>query len=504
MLNEKGIYMLYPAIKQEKNGLLIALIKRADVFSRNGVKVNICTLSYNPMINLLYKDLYINGLLDLEVSENINFLNLYTYYQKNEFLMDFEPEKKIKFNLDEKIIENDSLGNIKIFDNKNKLCKYYVKNKQGLLSHINIFESGRIVKRLKFNEKGNLSSLQVLDSNRLIITEDFYDINNHLVLSRNYNKEGKVVSLYLYEVNGIISRKFSSEIELFEYTLSKINTNEHKIYIIDRAIVFAKSMLINKKENSTVVGVIHAAHYSKAKEKESKTNAHYNSYIENLEKIDHLIFLTEKQKKDFSERFGYHPNYTVIPHFYKNTTLENSLNSRQKYKCVCLARFDKVKRLDLLIEIFGEIHREIPEATLDIYGFGPEKGNLINTIESNNLVGVVRLRDFVSDVNSVLKNADLMLFTSGSEGFCMAILDSLKNGCPVISFDIDYGPSEMIINDYNGYLIEDNNKEKYINSTVELLTNREKITLFQKNSTQSVWIFNDENNFKLWKNIIFK
>jgi len=504
MLNEKGIYMLYPAIKQEKNGLLIALIKRADLFSRNEVKVNICTLSYNPMVNLLYKDLYLSKLLDFKVNENINFFNLYSFYQKNEFSINFEPEENYKFSIEEKNIESDSLGNIKVFDDKNKLCKYYVKNKQGILSHINIFESGQIVKRLKFNEKGNLSSSQVLDSNRLVIAEDFYDINNHLVLSRNYNKEGKVVSLYLYEVSGIISRKFSSEIELFEYTLSKINANEHKIYIIDRAIVFAKSMLLNKKENSTVIGVIHAAHYSKAREKDSKINAHYNSYIENLEKIDHLIFLTEKQKNDFSERFGFYFNYTVIPHFYKNTIFENSSNSRQKYQCVCLARFDKVKRLDLLIELFGEIHRKIPEATLDIYGFGPEKENLIKTIENNNLVGVVRLRDFVSDVNFVLKNADLMLFTSGSEGFCMAILDSLKNGCPVISFDIDYGPSEMIINDYNGYLIEDNNKEKFISSTVELLSNREKIALFQKNSTQSVWRFNDENNFKLWKNLIFK
>jgi poly(glycerol-phosphate) alpha-glucosyltransferase len=504
MLKEKGIYMLYPAIKQEKNGLLIALIKRADLFSRNGVKVNICTLSYNPMVNLLYKDLYLSSLLDLEVNENINFLNLYSFYQKNEFSINFEPEESYKFSIEEKNIESDSLGNIKVFDDKNKLCKYYVKNKQGLLSHINIFESGQIVKRLKFNEKGVLSSSQVLDSNRLVITEDFYDINNHLVLSRNYNKEGKIVSLYLYGEEDIISRKFSSEIELFEYTLSKINVNEHKVYIIDRAIVFAKNILLNKKENSTVIGVIHAAHYSKAREKDSKPNAHYNSYIENLEKIDHLIFLTEKQKIDFSERFGSYSNYTVIPHFYKNTTFENSLTSPQEYQCVCLARFDKVKRLDLLIELFSEIHKKIPKANLDIYGFGPEKENLNKIIKNNNLEGIVRLREFVSDVSSILKNADLMLFTSGSEGFCMAILDSLKNNCPVISFDIDYGPSEMIINDYNGYLIEDNDTEKFINTTVELLSNREKISLFHKNCAKSVWRFNDENNFKLWKNLIFK
>ncbi|MDC4765330.1 hypothetical protein NQ808_19465, partial [Acinetobacter baumannii] len=78
----------------------------------------------------------------------------------------------------------------------------------------------------------------------------------------------------------------------------------------DRAIVFAKNILLNKKKNSTVIGIIHAAHYSKAREKDSKANAHYKSYIENLEKIDHLIFLTEKQKNHFGERFGFYPNYT--------------------------------------------------------------------------------------------------------------------------------------------------------------------------------------------------
>ncbi|MDC4905392.1 hypothetical protein NQ995_18075, partial [Acinetobacter baumannii] len=113
MLKEKGIYMLYPAIKQEKNGLLIALIKRADLFSRNGIKVNICTLSYNPMVNLLYKDLYTSRLLDSDVSKNINFFNLYSYYQKSEFSIDFNPEDSSKITIEEENIESDSLGNIK-------------------------------------------------------------------------------------------------------------------------------------------------------------------------------------------------------------------------------------------------------------------------------------------------------------------------------------------------------------------------------------------------------
>ena len=38
------------------------------------------------------------------------------------------------------------------------------------------------------------------------------------------------------------------------------------------------------------------------------------------------------------------------------------------------------------------------------------------------------------------------MITSNMEGFSLALLESLSNGLPAISYDIPYGPSELIVN----------------------------------------------------------
>lgn len=48
------------------------------------------------------------------------------------------------------------------------------------------------------------------------------------------------------------------------------------------------------------------------------------------------------------------------------------------------------------------------------------------------------------------------------EGFSLALLESLAHGVPVISYDIKYGPSELITSDFNGYLITKMMKMPYL------------------------------------------
>lgn len=45
------------------------------------------------------------------------------------------------------------------------------------------------------------------------------------------------------------------------------------------------------------------------------------------------------------------------------------------------------------------------------------------------------------------------------EGFSLALLESLAHGVPVISYDIKYGPNELITSDFNGYLITKNDED---------------------------------------------
>ena len=46
------------------------------------------------------------------------------------------------------------------------------------------------------------------------------------------------------------------------------------------------------------------------------------------------------------------------------------------------------------------------------------------------------------------------LLTSRYEDFGLSIMESINYGCPVISYNVRYGPSELITNHENGILVK--------------------------------------------------
>ena len=59
------------------------------------------------------------------------------------------------------------------------------------------------------------------------------------------------------------------------------------------------------------------------------------------------------------------------------------------------------------------------------------------------------------------------------EGFSLSLLESLSHGVPVISYDIKYGPAEMINNGENGYLIQkDDENALYEKSEISIRPSR--------------------------------
>ncbi len=73
---------------------------------------------------------------------------------------------------------------------------------------------------------------------------------------------------------------------------------------------------------------------------------------------------------------------------------------------------------------------------------------------TTNALNHVYLRGFLKvSYTKEYSDAYLSLITSNMEGFSLALLESLAHGVPVISYDIKYGPNELITPDFNGYLI---------------------------------------------------
>src|SRR5699024_11314381 len=85
---------------------------------------------------------------------------------------------------------------------------------------------------------------------------------------------------------------------------------------------------------------------------------------------------------------------------------------------------------------------------------GKIRTSLEKQIKDLNLTNHVFLKGFTNDTNRIYQKSIVSLLTSKSEAFAMVLLESMINETPVISYDINYGPSDIITDGLDGFLID--------------------------------------------------
>jgi glycosyltransferase involved in cell wall biosynthesis len=69
----------------------------------------------------------------------------------------------------------------------------------------------------------------------------------------------------------------------------------------------------------------------------------------------------------------------------------------------------------------------------------------------------VTILPFNSNPFDIVQNARFTVLTSHYEGFPMSIVESQALGTPVVAVDCNSGPREIVIDEYNGLLVENYN-----------------------------------------------
>jgi len=168
-----------------------------------------------------------------------------------------------------------------------------------------------------------------------------------------------------------------------------------------------------------------------------------------------IIAQTEIAKDIFFKQVG-HKNIIVIP----NPIRRINPGKEVREKIVLnVGRFVKSKRQDLLIEIFSKIRQT--NWKLLLAGDGPERENLFTKCHTLGLLDKILFLGNVSDIDYYYRISRIFAFTSDSEGFPNALGEAMAASNAVISFDCMAGPSDLIIDGVNGFLVKNNNIEEY-------------------------------------------
>ncbi len=120
-----------------------------------------------------------------------------------------------------------------------------------------------------------------------------------------------------------------------------------------------------------------------------------------------------------------------------------------------VGRLIRTKHLDELIRLFVRLDK--PDWRLVIVGGDSQKQNLMvglrELVRELNAEDRIELAGTRSDVDEYYRKSKIFAFTSSSEGFPNVVGEAMSAGLPVISFDCVAGPSEMIEDGNNGFLV---------------------------------------------------
>lgn len=109
------------------------------------------------------------------------------------------------------------------------------------------------------------------------------------------------------------------------------------------------------------------------------------------------------------------------------------------------------KRFDLLLRAFHLLGR--PNLHLAILGEGPERESLLLLAHELELKNRLHLPGWVDDLEAWYRHAACFVLSSRHEGWPNVLMEALANGCPTVSFDCDFGPSEILEGGKWGLLI---------------------------------------------------
>ena len=122
------------------------------------------------------------------------------------------------------------------------------------------------------------------------------------------------------------------------------------------------------------------------------------------------------------------------------------------------------KGFDLLLPAFAKASAGHPGWRLVIWGEGPDRAALTAQVQSLGVQERVELPGLSAEPGGWIDRAGVFVLPSRYEGFPNALGEAMRAGLPVIAFDCDFGPREMISHDVDCLLVTAENVDALADS----------------------------------------
>ncbi|HCU7553560.1 TPA: glycosyltransferase [Staphylococcus aureus] len=487
-------YILGTILESKITGVEKAQINRLKLFKQHGISSKCVYVKWNPYSYTYAKQHQIEN----------DVFTMYDYFQK---AINYKKtkqvnwiqywEKSCRYTL--KFVENSN--DVRIYDEEQFVMYAHFLDKQyHQLNYVNYFDhKRRKVKRELYDGRGFLSCSRILGEGQRIVLENYYTPNGEIVIQKYFDDiKGKNTLTKVILNEDQQQQFFDTEDELVQYFLHQLCKNNDQI-ILDRPHELG-NVIAGLNQSIPVVVVLHSTHLSGTG---NGIKSFYKTVFNNLTRYKAIVVSTEQQCQDISQYIENKIPVINIPVGYvANLKYQFDINQKEKNHIISIARLVENKQIKHQIEVIKQLVTKHSNIQLNIYGHGNGLSEYRQLVEDYHLSEHVKFHGFKTHINEEIAKAELMLSTSKMEGFGLAILESLSVGTPVISYDIDYGPSELIQDGFNGYLVPKGDINQMVEKVDQLLNNTQKLQQFSINSIESAQQYNATTISTKWQNIL--
>jgi glycosyltransferase involved in cell wall biosynthesis len=194
----------------------------------------------------------------------------------------------------------------------------------------------------------------------------------------------------------------------------------------------------------------------------SGTKKEYITQKNVFKNFDNIVVISDVVKKALNENFEITENVHEIPNSVDVEKIKKLSNKEIKKTTKLLfstiGRLDNNKNQILLLKSAKILKRYTDDFEIYLLGDGENRKKLEAYIEENDLIENVKILGFQDNPYPYIKNSTATVLTSLSEGFSLALAESVILNTPIISTDV--GIARELINKYNcGTLINYDEKE---------------------------------------------
>lgn len=459
----RTVFMVMGEIVVKRGGLTRVMLDRASLFVKNGYKVKIMLLNWNADLEQAMTKLQELGRID----PRVEFFDLHTLYVLNES----NKESTILKNLharEESLFEPGYEVDLTAFEREQKAV-YLKDNKLVKVKKWKKGSDGTLVLDWIMHPDTDDSDKCFIDyfqpDNLLLYTIRFSNTENTVCGQTFTGVDGKlriIRHIDCQEENMVIGADgreiiFESDEVFWAYILEyACRMEEEKPIVIIDGMIWSRVGARVSKDAADVVMMGHGSHLMSPFQDDSGILPQYDYAFNNWMAYAAIVTLTEEQKQNILARYPDVGNIYVIPNCVPDARIPpaSDFASKDTCKAICITRLAEEKNLEAMLHSFAIVVRKNKAATLDIYGVGEEQDKLVELTKKLGLANNVFFKGYAGNIDAAYRSALISIQTSKTEGLPLALLESMFNGVPVVAFDCNFGPRDIISNGEDGFLVE--------------------------------------------------